>query len=322
MRFLLFLLALSLVHGLSLAQGRFPDKPVTLIVPYAAGGPMDKLARELVEPMRRELGQALIIQNSPGAGGNIGTGVVSRAAADGYTVLMNHIGIATAPSLYRRLAFSPENFETVGVFAESPMMLVVRPQVPNASVVQFVRWIAKQPQVTLGNAGIGSASHLCGLLFQQSIKTAMTTIPYKGTGPALTDLLGGNIDMMCDLTANVTPSVTAGKIAAVGVTSEKRLVGTPLAKYPTLGEFGLSGMKVTIWYGLYVPKGTPAGVVARLNAAMKAGAADASFRRAQNESGIEVVTDVRSTPAGHSKFLIQEIQRWSPVIKAGGAYID
>lgn len=315
--------ALALIHSVASAQPKFPDKPVTLVVPYAAGGPMDKLARELVEPMRRQLGQPIVIQNLSGAGGNIGTGLAARAAADGYTVLINHIGMATAPALYRRLVFVPDkDFETVGVFAESPMMLTVRPQVPSTSVAQFVSWVAKQPQVRLGNAGIGSASHLCGLLFQQSIRTALTTVPYRGTAPALTDLLGGHIDLICDLTANVTPSVIAGKLSAVGVTSAKKLAGTPLAKYPTLQEFGLTGVQVTAWYGLYVPKGTPPEVVYRLNLAMKAGAADGAFRKAQNESGIEVVTDVRSSPGGHLEFLRQEIARWSPIIKNAGVFAD
>ena len=320
--FLLF--ALAAVASTAPAQDApFPSRPVTLVVPYPASGPMDKLARELAEPLRRELRQAIVIQNLSGAGGNLGTAIAMRAAPDGYTILINHIDMATGPALYRHLGFNPVNdFEPLGIVAESPLALVARPQIPAGSVTELVRWIAKAPQVKLANGGIGSASHLCGLLVQSSLRLDMTTVPYRGTAPAVSDLVAGHVDMMCDLTANVLPHVTAGKLKPVGVTSARPLAGTQLAAVPTLEQFGVRGVQLSIWYGLYAPRGTPPAVLERLNAALAAAARDEGFRRAQQQAGIQVVLDARSSQAGHRSFLAAELARWSPVIKAAGAYAD
>ena len=321
---LLLLFALAAVTSTASAQDApFPSRPVTLVVPYPASGPMDKLARELAEPLRRELRQAVVIQNLSGAGGNLGTAIAQRAAPDGYTILMNHIGMATGPALYRHLGFNPVNdFEPLGILAESPLAVVVRPQVTSGSVTELVRWIAKAPQFKLANGGIGSASHLCGLLVQSSLRLDMTTVPYRGTAPAVSDLVAGHVDMMCDLTANVLPHVTAGKLKPVGVTSARPLAGTQLAAVPTLEQFGVRGVQLSIWYGLYAPRGTPPAVLERLNAALAAAARDEGFRRAQQQAGIQVVLDARSSQAGHRSFLAAELARWSPVIKAAGAYAD
>jgi tripartite-type tricarboxylate transporter receptor subunit TctC len=321
---------LSLVFGLMLAcavgaqaQGGYPSKPVTLVVPYPAGGPMDKLARELVQPMQRQLGQPVVIQNLSGSGGNLGSAIAMRAAADGHTLLFNHIGMATAPALYRHLGFNPESdFEPLGIVAESPLMLVSRPQVPSGSVVELVRWMASQPQVRLANGGIGSASHLCGLMLQSSLGIRMTTVPYRGTAPALADLLGGHVDLMCDLTANVLPHVSGKKIKPVGVTSGKPLVAPGASAIPTLEKFGIPSVRLGIWYGLYAPKNTPQAVQARINSALLAAIQTDTFKQAQLASGIDVVRDTRNTPAGHREYLRSEIARWTPVIKAAGAYAD
>jgi len=305
------------------AQGVYPSKPVTLIVPYPAGGPMDKLARELAPPMEKQLGQAVVIQNLSGAGGNLGSVVALRAPADGYTLLLNHIGMATAPALYRRLGFSPEtDFEPLGIMAESPLMLVTRPQIAAGSAVELVRWIATQPQVKLANGGIGSASHLCGLLLQSSLGIGMTTVPYRGTAPALADLLGGHVDLMCDLTANVLPHVFSGKTRPVGVTSAKPLNVPGASAIPTLEKFGIPSVRVGVWYGLYAPKNTPQAVQARVSSALLAAIQTDAFKKAQLASGIDVVRDARNTPAGHREYLHSEIARWTPVIKAAGAYAD
>lgn len=301
----------------------FPTKPITLIVPYSAGGPMDKLARELAEPLRRQLGQPVVIQNLTGAGGNVGAQIAARAAPDGHTVLMNHIGMATAPALYRRLGFDPrKEFEPLGVFAESPLVLVARPQVAASSAAEFAGWIARQPHVKLANGGIGSASHLCGLLLQSSLKLAMTPVPYRGTAPALTDLLGGQVDLMCDLTANVLPHMAGGALRPVGVTAARPLAGTPLAKVPTLEQFGVAGVQLSIWYALYAPKGISAAAMARWNAALVAAAASSEFGKAQQQAGVQIVSDSRQTPAGHKEFLQGEVARWTPVIQAAGVYAD
>lgn len=321
--FLLFLALAAQAPALAQDAGPYPSRAVTLIVPYPASGPMDKLARELAEPLRRELRQPVVIQNLSGAGGNLGSAIALRAAPDGYTILMNHISMATGPALYRHLGFNPvTDFEPLGIVAESPLALVTRPQVTAGSVTELVRWIAKAPQVKLANGGIGSASHLCGLLVQSSLRLDMTTVPYRGTAPAVTDLLAGHVDMMCDLTANVLPHVAAGKLKPVGVTSVRPLAGTQLAAVPTLEQFGVRGVQLSIWYGLYAPRGTPPAVLERLNAALVAAARDDGFHRAQQQAGIQVVRDERSTQAGHRSFLAAELARWTPVIKAAGAYAD
>ena len=305
------------------AQGVYPSKPLTLIVPYPAGGPMDKLARELALPLAKQLGQPIVIQNLSGAGGNLGSAIALRAAPDGYTLLLNHISMATAPALYRRLGFNPEtDFEPLGIMAESPLMLVTRPQISAGSAVELVRWIAKQPQVKLANGGIGSASHLCGLLLQSSLGIGMTTVPYRGTAPALADLLGGHVDLMCDLTANVLPQVFSGKTKPIGVTSRKPLSVPGASAIPTLEKFGIPSVQLGVWYGLYAPKNTPAEVQTRVNSALLAAIQTDAFKQVQLASGIDVVRDARNTPAGHREYLRSEIARWTPVIKAAGAYAD
>jgi tripartite-type tricarboxylate transporter receptor subunit TctC len=305
------------------AQSNYPMKPITVIVPYAAGGPMDKLAREISEPLRLSLGQPIIIQNTVGAGGNVGTASAQRAPNDGYSLLFNHIGMATAPSLYKNLAFSPDaDFEPLGLFVESPLVLVARPQIPTESMVDLVRWIAKQPQVKLGNAGIGSASHLCGLLIQSSLQTNLTTVPYKGTAPALTDLLGGHIDLMCDLTANVLPHIASGKLKAIGVTSPKALANTKLYKVPTLATFGMSNVQLSVWYGMYAPKNTSLEIREQLSEALRKATRSDSFRKAQATAGVQLIEDNRLSAQGHKIFLAAEIARWKPIIKAAGTYAE
>ena len=274
-------------------------------------------------PLQRQLGQPVVIQNLSGAGGTLGSAVAMRAAADGYTLLLNHIGMATAPALYRHLGFNSESdFEPLGLVAESPLMLVSRPQVPSGSVVELVRWMASQPQVKLANGGIGSASHLCGLLLQSSLRISMTTVPYRGTAPALTDLMGGHVDLMCDLTANVLPQVSSGKLKAIGLTSSKPLAVAALAAIPTLDKFGIASLQLSVWYGLYAPKNTPQAIQAKINSALLGAIQADTFKQAQLASGIDVVRDARNTPAGHREYLNSEIARWTPIIKAAGVYAD
>lgn len=314
---------LVLLLWLGHAHAAWPDKPVTLIVPYAAGGPMDRLARQLASQAGTLLGQPVVVQNQGGAGGNIGVFLARRAAPDGHTLLLDHVHMATAPSLYRKLDFSPEaDFEPLGVVAESPLVLIGRPGIPTGGISDLLRWMARQPQVTLAHAGMGSASHLCGLLLQSSLKLRMTTVPYKGTGPAMVDLMSGQLDLMCDLTSNAMPQIQAGKVHPIAVTVREPVVGTPLQAIPSMEKLGIAPGPLTIWYGLYAPRSTPGPVVQRLASVLASIANSAAFRKQQEDAGLRVVTDDRLSPAGHRRYLREEIQRWSVPIKAAGEYAD
>ncbi|MBL8335118.1 MAG: tripartite tricarboxylate transporter substrate binding protein BugD [Rubrivivax sp.] len=307
------------------ALAAWPEKPVTLVVPFAAGGPTDKVARDLAEVLRKGLNnQTVIIENVGGAGGTLGAAKVAKAAPDGYTFLLHHIGMATSPALYRNMPYKTlDDFEYVGMVNEVPMTLVGRASLPAANWADLRKWIdANKGKINLANAGLGAASHLCGLLFQQAVAVDMTTVPYKGTAPAMTDLLGGQVDLMCDQTTNTTAQIVSGKIKAFAVTTGKRLSTPGLDKLPTLDESGLKGFNVTIWHGMYAPKGTPKAVVDTMNAALKAALKDPEFIRRQEALGAVVITDGRVNGAEHKKFVEAEIAKWGPVIKAAGQYAD
>jgi tripartite-type tricarboxylate transporter receptor subunit TctC len=301
------------------------DKVITLIVPFAAGGPTDRVARDLAEAMRKPLGGvSIVVDNAAGAGGSIGANKVAKATADGYTLLVHHIGMATMPTLVRNIPFKVESdFEYLGAINDVPMTLLGRPSLPANNFKELTAWIAQNKgKINLGNAGVGSASHLCGLLFQTAMKTDMTPVPYKGTGPAMTDLIGGQIDLMCDQTTNTTSQIEAKKVKAYGVTTAKRLTTPALKDLPTLQEVGLKDFAVTIWHGLYAPKGTPPDVQKKLNDALKAALKDPEFIKKQEGLGAVVVNDKRVEPAEHKKFVQAEIAKWSPIIKAAGVYAD
>jgi tripartite-type tricarboxylate transporter receptor subunit TctC len=313
---------LAAVAGAALAE--YPEKPVTIVVPFAAGGPTDKVARDLGDVLRKQLNQPVIIENVGGAGGTLGAAKVAKAAPDGYTVLLHHIGMATSPALYRKLPYDTlGDFEYVGMVNEVPMTLVGRSTLPAATMPELMKWLdANKGKINLANAGLGAASHLCGLLFQQAVKIDMTTVPYKGTAPAMTDLLGGQVDLMCDQTTNTTQQIEGGKIKAFAVTTPKRLTSPALAKLPTLDESGLKGFNVSIWHGMYAPKATPKPVVDKLNNALRAALKDPEFIKRQEALGAVVITDARTAGAEHKKFVEAEIGKWGPVIKAAGQYAD
>ncbi|MEK9804271.1 MAG: tripartite tricarboxylate transporter substrate-binding protein, partial [Curvibacter sp.] len=241
-----------------------------------------------------------------------------------HTLLLHHIGMATMPTLVRNLPFKVEtDFEYLGMVNDVPMTLIGKPGLPANNYKELVTWINENKgKVNLGNAGIGAASHLCGLMFQSALKIDMTTVPYKGTGPAMTDLIGGQIDLLCDQTTNTSGQIEAKKVKAYAVTTTKRLTPPALKDLPTLQESGLKGFEVTIWHGLYAPKGTPADVVAKLNTALKAALKDPDFIKKQEGLGAVVVTDKRVEAAEHKKFVADEIAKWSPVLKAAGVYAD
>lgn len=311
--------------GPVLGQANYPEKPVTIVVPFTAGGPTDKVARDLAEALRKSLNnQSILIDNTAGAGGTLGANKVAKASPDGYTLLLHHIGMATSPALYRNLPYKTlEDFEYLGMVNEVPMTLIGKPGLPANSYADLVKWLeANRGKINLANAGLGAASHLCGLLFQSALKIDMTTVPYKGTGPAMTDLLGGQVDLMCDQTTNTSAQIEGGKVKAYAVTSSKRLTTPALRNLPTLDEAGLKGFNVSIWHALYAPKGTPKAVTDKINAALRTALKDAEFIKREEALGAVVVADARAGGPEHKKFVESEIAKWAPVIKAAGQYAD
>jgi tripartite-type tricarboxylate transporter receptor subunit TctC len=319
------LLAAAALLATTAVLADYPEKPITLVVPFAAGGPTDKVARDLADVLRKGLNnQPVIVENVGGAGGTLGAGKVAKAAPDGHTLLLHHIGMATSPGLYRNLSYKTlDDFEYLGMVNEVPMTLIGRPTLPASNYAELVKWLeANKGKINLANAGLGAASHLCGLMLQQSLKIDMTTVPYKGTAPAMTDILGGQVDIMCDQTTNTTSQIEAGKVKAYAVTTLKPLTTPALAKLPTLDSSGLKGFNVSIWHALYAPKGTPKPVVDKINTALRNALKDPEFIKRQEALGAVVVTDNRLSPAEHKKFVEAEINKWGPAIKAAGQYAD
>ena len=316
--------AFGLASALALAQS-YPSKTITIVVPFSAGGPTDRVARDLAEAMRKPLGGAtIVIDNTAGAGSSIGSNKVVKAAPDGYTLLLNHIAMASMPNQLRNMPFKVDtDFEYLGMVNEVPMTLISRPTLPAKTYKELVTWIGQNKgKINLGNAGIGSASHLCGLMVQNALQTDMTSVPYKGTAPAMTDLMGGQIDLMCDQTTNTSQQIEGKKVNAFAVTTSKRLTTAALKDLPTMQEVGVKGFDVSIWHGLYAPKGTPADVIAKLNSALKAALKDPEFMAKQEALGAVIITDQRTDPADHKKFVASEIAKWGPVLAAAKAYID
>ena len=320
-----YLIAAGAALATTGALAVYPEKPVTLVVPFTAGGPTDKVARDLGEVLRKGLNnQTVIIENVGGAGGTLGAAKVAKANPDGYTFLLHHIGMATSPALYRNMPYKTlDDFEYVGMVNEVPMTLIGRSTLPANNFAELRTWInANKGKINLANAGLGAASHLCGLLFQQGMAVDMTTVPYKGTAPAMTDLLGGQVDLMCDQTTNTTTQIEAGKVKAFAVTTMKPLTTPALAKLPTLDSQGLKGFNVSIWHGLYAPKGTPKAALDMMNAALRSALKDPEFIKRQEALGAVVITDARTGSAEHKKFVASEIDKWGPAIKAAGQYAD
>lgn len=317
-----FVAGLALVASTAAFAQSYPAKTVTMIVPFAAGGPTDTVARLVAQSMGKTLGQQVIVENVGGAGGTIGVARVAKADPDGYTVLLHHIGQSTAPALYRKLSYDAMNsFEPVGLITDVPMTFVARKDFPAKDFKELLAYVkANKDKVTYANAGVGSASHLCGMLFMSAIGTDITTVPYKGTGPAMNDLLGGQVDFMCDQTTNTTSQIKGGKIKAYGVTTKTRVPSLP--DLPTLHEAGLPNFEVAVWHGLYAPKGTPKQVVDSLSNALGVALKDATVKQRFAELGTEPVAEARAKPDAHRAFLKAEIDKWSPIIKKAGVYAD
>jgi tripartite-type tricarboxylate transporter receptor subunit TctC len=321
-------LAVALAATFTAAAQDFPTKPITMVVPFAAGGPTDTVARQLAESMRKHLGNAtIVIDNAAGAGGTIGATKVARAAPDGHTVLVWHIGMAATAGLYRKLQYNPlEDFEYLGMINDVPMTLLGSPKLPANTYRDFENYIrANGGKLNLAHAGLGSASHICGLMWQYAVKLdkSMATIAYRGTAPAMNDLIAGTVDVMCDQTTNTTSQIEAGRVKAFAVTTAKPLSNHKLLKdYPSLQEMGLKNFNLTIWHGMYAPKGTPAAVTKKLNDALQAALKDPEFISKQEALGALVVKDNRATPAGHKAFVADQIKQLKAVIDAAGQYAD
>jgi tripartite-type tricarboxylate transporter receptor subunit TctC len=247
---------------------------------------------------------------------------VAKAAPDGYTVFIHHNGMATAVGLYRKLPYDPmADFEYVGLIADVPMTLLGRKTLPPNNLSELVAWLkANREKATLANAGLGAVSHLCGMLFQKAIGLDLTTVPYKGTGPAMTDLLGGQVDVLCDQTTQTLPQINAGNVKLYGVTAPSRIGALPNA--PTLAESGLKDFQVVVWHGLYLPKGTPKAVNDRLNAALQAALKEPDVRKRLSELGADIVPPERQTSDGLRTWLKAEIDKWTPIIRSAGVYAD
>ncbi|OOG51861.1 tripartite tricarboxylate transporter substrate binding protein BugD [Polaromonas sp. C04] len=309
-------------HAAAISEIAYPEKPVILVVPFAAGGPTDVVARMIAVPMGKALGQSVLIENTVGAGGTIAATRVARAAPNGYTIFLHHIGMATAPALYRKLSFDPlKDFEYVGQVVDVPMTLLARKDFPANNFDELLSYVrTNKDKVSLANAGLGAVSHLCGLMFMSQIGVELNTIPYKGTGPAMNDLLGGQVDLLCDQTTQTMPMIKEGRLKVYGVTTLKRLGSLP--NVATLDEQGLKGFEVKAWHGMYAPKGTPAPVMDKLNAALRVAMLDPMVKQRMNDLSSDIVPSDKMTPAGLRTHLEAEIGKWGPVIKKAGIYAD
>lgn len=314
--------SLVLLGALAAHAQQYPAKVITIIVPFAAGGPSDTIARLTAQTMGAALKATMIVENVPGAGGTIGAARLTQAKPDGYTLFIHHIGHATAPALYRKLSYDAmRDFDPVGLINDGAMTFVARKDFPAKDLKELLAYVAaNKDKVNMANAGVGSASHLCGMLFMSAINTDLTTVPYKGTGPAMNDLLGGQVDFMCDQTTNTTSHIKAGKVKVYGVTTAKRIGSMP--EVPTMNEAGLPNFTVTVWHALYAPKGTPKAIVDQLSKALQVALKDPTLAQRFADLGSEPVSQERATPEALRVQLKSEIEKWGPIIKKAGVFAD
>ena len=317
-----FIAAVLTCVAAGVAAQNYPTKPVTLIVPFAAGGPTDIVTRQLAQAMIKSMGGTVIVENKPGAGGTLAVEYVAKSSPDGYTVLVHHIGMSTAPALYRVLRFNPMNdFEYIGQVVDVPMTLVANKDFPPKNYAELIPYLkANRDKVNYANAGLGAASHLCGLLFMSTIEVDLQTIPYKGTAPAMTDLQGGQVQLLCDQTTQTTSLITTGRVKAYGVTTKEKVSSLP--NLATLDSQGLKGFDLAVWHGMYAPKGTPKAVTDKLNASLQAALKEPAFKDAMDKLGAIIVPPAKQTPEGLKNFLKAEIDKWTPIIKKAGQYAD
>jgi tripartite-type tricarboxylate transporter receptor subunit TctC len=313
--------ALTMLSGWAAAQA-YPHRTITMVVPFAAGGPTDVVARTLGAAMSKTLGQTVVIENKLGAGGTIAANYVAKANPDGYTIFIHHNGMATATALYRKLPYNPmTDFEYIGQVADVPMTMLARKDFPPDTLPDFMAYVrANKEKLNLANAGLGAVSHLCGMLLQQALGVELTTVPFQGTGPAMTALLGGQVDMLCDQTTQTIPQIKAQKVKFYGVTTLHRIAALPDA--PTLDEQGLKDFEVVVWHGIYAPKGTPREATERVNQALRAALKDPGVAGKFAELGAQIVPEAKQSPAGLRDWLKSEIDKWGPVIRKAGTFAD
>jgi tripartite-type tricarboxylate transporter receptor subunit TctC len=314
--------SLAVLSFAAAAQAAWPERPIALVVPFAAGGPTDVVARMIAIPMGKSLGQPVTVENAVGAGGTIAATKVARAQPNGYTIFLHHMGMSTAPALYKKLQFDPlKDFEYIGQVVDVPMTLLGRRDLPANNFQELQAYIkANGNKVSLANAGLGAVSHLCGLLFMSQVGVELTTVPFSGTGPAMNALLGGQVDLLCDQTTQTVPLIKDGRVKVFGVTVPKRLEVLP--NVPTLDEQGLKGFDVKVWHGLYAPKGTPQPVIEKLNVALRAAMQDPMVKQRLTDLSSDIAPMDKITPAGLRTHLESEINRWGPVIRKAGVYAD
>jgi len=314
--------ALLAFAAVSASAQNYPARTINLIVPFAAGGPSDALARLVAQSMSATLGQQVAIENVTGAGGTLGAAKGAQSRPDGYTMLLAHIGQSASVTLYRKLPYDPVGaFDAIGLIAEVPMVVVGRKDLPPKDIGELIGFIkANKDKVTYGNGGVGSASHFCGLLFMSAVQAEMTTVSYRGSGPAMLDVLGGRVDLLCDQTTTTTSHMRSGTIKGYAVTMKARVPAAP--ELPTLSEAGLRDFDLSVWYGLVVPKGTPKPIADQLSAALRAAISDATVVKRLAEFGAQPVSPDRATPDTFAAFLRADVAKWAPVIKAAGVYAD
>ncbi len=318
---LLLSVALSL-GSVAIAAEDYPNKTITMVIPFSAGGPTDTVGRLIGQSMSKELKQQIVIENVGGAGGTIGAARVARSTPDGYTIFLHHIGQSTAPALYKKLPYNAvEDFEPIGLVTDVPMTIVARKDFPASDFKELIVYIkANASKLNYANAGLGSASHLCGMLLMSTLAADMTTVPFKGTGPAMTDLLSGQVDLMCDQTTNTSGQIKGDKIKAYAVTTKTKVPSLPAI--PTADSQGIKGFEISVWHGLYAPKGTPKTISAKLTSALQNALKDPEVVNRMADLGTEPVSKEKATPAALKAHLQAEIDRWGPIIKKAGIYAD
>ena len=308
------LASLCFAAGTAAAQP-YPSRPITMIVPYAAGGPTDTVARVVADAMGRDLGQRVIVENVAGAGGTIGSLRAVKSEPNGYTLILNHIGMATAPTLYPGSVDPLTSFEYIGLVADVPMTIVARRSFQPNTLKELIDYTVKQgSKITYAHAGAGTASHICGVLFASETGAQPVTVPYKGTGPAMIDLLGEQVDFMCDQTTNTTNQIKSGEIKAYAVTTAQRIPA--LANIPSVKEAGLGNLELSIWHGIYAPKGTPFEVTRRLTSALQVALKDEAVSDRFNQLSAIVVSNEDASATGLKAKLEAEIARWRKVLAA------
>jgi tripartite-type tricarboxylate transporter receptor subunit TctC len=314
--------AAALAFVTSADAENYPSRPITIIVPFAAGGPTDALARVLGDRMRQALGQTIVVENVTGAGGTLGVARAVRAAPDGYTLSIGHLGTHVINGAIYPLTFDLVNdLDPVALVASNPMMIVSKNDVPAKNLKELIAWIkANDGKVTAGTAGVGSGSHFSGVYFEQLIGAKLQFVPYRGTGPALLDLVAGQIDLIVDQASNSLPQVKAGKIRPYGITADKRLAAAP--DIPTVDEAGLPSFHVELWSAIWVPKGTPKDIVAKLNAAVVDALADPAVRKRLAEVGLDIPPRAQQTPEALAAHQQAEVKKWWPMIKAANIKLN